>query len=74
MSKKEVKMARIAMPKWLLQGFLYGMFLALVGYIVGAISLVALPGLFPPTMDLISAALAFLASIGIAYTNDITQD
>ena len=64
---------RIAMPKWMLQGFFNGMFLALIAYLSGAIAVNAVPAAFPATLPTIAAALGFLAAIGIAYTNDITQ-
>ena len=64
---------RQAMPKWLLQGFIYGMFLSLVAYLSGAIAVNAVPAAFPATLPTIAAALGFLAAIGIAYTKDITE-
>ena len=64
---------KIAMPKWLLQGFFYGMFLSLVAYLCGAIAVNAVPAAFPVTLPVIAGALGFLAAIGIAYTNDINE-
>ena len=73
MTKKEDTMPKVAMPKWMLQGFFYGVFLGLIGYLAGAIAINAVPAAFPATLPVISAALGFLGSIGIAYTRDITE-
>jgi len=62
-----------AMPKWLLQGFFYGLFLALIAYLSGAIAINAVPAAFPAALPVIASALGFLAAIGIAYTKDITE-
>jgi len=64
---------RVSMPKWMLQGFFYGLFLGLIGYLAGSIAITAVPAAFPATLPTISAALGFLASLGIAYTKDINQ-
>jgi len=73
MTKKEVKKPMVSMPKWLLQGLFYGTFLGGVGYIVGAMAMNAIAGLFPANFDIIMGALGFIGSVGIAYTNDITE-
>ena len=62
-----------AMPKWLMQGFFYGLFLAMIAYLTGAICINAVPAAFPPTLPVIASALGFLAAIGIAYTKDISE-
>ena len=73
MTEKEDTMAKTAMPKWLMQGFFYGLFLGLVGYLSGAIAVNAVAAAFPATLPVIAAALGFLSAIGIAYTRDITE-
>lgn len=67
-------MAKIAMPKWMMQGFFYGLFLGIIGYFAGGIATTAAPALFPATSTVVAGAAGFLAALGIAYTNDITQD
>jgi len=62
-----------SMPKWMLQGFFYGIFLGLIGYLAGAVAINAVPAAFPATLPVISAALGFLGSLGIAYTRDIME-
>ena len=73
MNEKEVPMAKTAMPKWLMQGFFYGLFLGLVGFLSGAVAINAVPAAFPATLPVIASALGFLSAIGIAYTRDITE-
>jgi len=74
MTEKEVKHMKVSMPKWMLQGVLYGTFLAAVGYTVGAIAIQAIPGFFPATYDVILGAIGFIGSVAIAYTKDITSE
>ena len=74
MTEKEVPMAKISMPKWMLQGFFYGLFLGILGYFAGGVAVTAAPGLFPATSNIVAGALGFLASLGIAYTKDIVED
>ena len=66
-------MAKVSMPKWLLQGIFYGIFLAAVGYICGAMGMNAIPGLFPVGFDVVIGTLGFIGSVGIAYTKDISE-
>ncbi|MEA3222774.1 MAG: hypothetical protein U9P49_06375 [Thermodesulfobacteriota bacterium] len=73
MAEKEVHMAKVALPKWLIQGFLYGLVLGVVMYFAGAVAVNAIPTFLPAATPTISGALGFLSSLGIAYTNDITQ-
>ena len=73
MTEKEVPMAKTAMPKWLMQGFFYGLFLGLIGYLSGAVAINAVPAAFPATLPVIASALGFLSAIGLAYTRDITE-
>ena len=63
----------VALPKWLVQGFLYGLVLGVVMYFAGAVAVDAIPAFLPAATPTISGALGFLSSLGIAYTNDITQ-
>jgi len=74
MAEEKVKKVGVAMPKWMMQGFFYGMFLALIAYLAGAIAVNAVPAAFPAALPVISAALGFLAALGIAYTRDIAQE
>jgi len=74
MTEKEVKHMKVSMPKWMIQGVLYGTFLAAVGYTVGAIAIQAIPGFFPATYDVILGAIGFIGSVAIAYTKDITSE
>jgi len=74
MTEKEVKHMKTSMPKWMIQGVLYGTFLASVGYTVGAIAIQAIPGFFPATYDVILGAIGFIGSVAIAYTKDITGE
>lgn len=74
MAEKEVKHMKVSMPKWLIQGTLYGTFLAAVGYTVGAIAINAIPGFFPASYDVILGAIGFIGSVAIAYTKDITSE
>ena len=73
MPKEKEGRGKMSLPKWLLQGFFYGIFLALIGYIVGSMAANILPGVFPANFPALSASLGFIASIGIAYTRDITS-
>jgi len=73
MSDEAKKGRGVALPKWLIQGFLYGLVLSVVMYFAGAVVINAIPALFPASTPLISGALGFLSALGIAYTNDITQ-
>ena len=73
MAESDVKRKGVAMPKWMLQGTLYGLFLGGIGYLAGTVAVNAAPGVFPATIGVIMGALGFLGSLGIAYTNDITQ-
>jgi hypothetical protein len=73
MADPTVKGRGVALPKWLIQGFLYGLVLGVVMYFAGAVTITAIPALFPAATPTIAGALGFLASLGIAYTNDITQ-
>ena len=73
MAEQAVKGRNAALPKWLIQGFLYGMILGVVMFYAGAVAIAAVPGFLPPATPTIAGALGFLSSIGIAYTNDITQ-
>ena len=56
-----------------MQGFFYGLFLALLGYLSGAIAMNAVPAAFPATLPVVAGALGFLAAIGIAYTKDLKE-
>ena len=73
MAEADVKRKGVALPKWLIQGFLYGIVLALIMYYAGTVAMVAAPALFPPGLDIVSGAVGFLSSLGIAYTKDISQ-
>ena len=73
MAEQAVKGRNAALPKWLIQGFLYGMILGVVMFFSGAVAVEAVPTFLPATTPTIAGALGFLSSIGIAYTNDITQ-
>ena len=73
MAEQAVKGRNAALPKWLIQGFLYGLVLGVVMYFSGAVAVEAVPAFLPATTPTIAGALGFLSSIGIAYTNDITQ-
>lgn len=73
MAETEAKKKHVALPKWLIQGFLYGLVLAVVMYYAGSIAVVAVPVLLPAASPVIAGALGFLSALGIAYTNDITQ-
>jgi len=68
-----VKKKGVSLPKWMLQGVFYGLFLGVVGYLAGGIALTAAPAVFPASIDVVTGALGFLASLGIAYTNDVVQ-
>ena len=73
MAEGERKRRGVALPKWLVQGFLYGLVLGVVMYFAGAVAINAVPGFLPAATPTISGALGFLSSLGIAYTNDIVQ-
>lgn len=65
--------AKRGLPKWLMQGVFYGIFLALIGYTCGAMGMNAVPGLFMPGFDVVVGTAGFLSSVGIAYTKDISE-
>ncbi len=73
MAEEPKKGRGVALPKWLVQGFLYGLTLGVVMYFAGAVAIAAVPGFLPLATPTIAGALGFLSSMGIAYTNDITQ-
>jgi len=73
MADVERKRRGVALPKWLIQGFLYGLVLGVVMYFAGAVAIAAVPAFLPVATPTIAGALGFLSSLGIAYTNDITQ-
>ena len=73
MAEEPKKGRGVALPKWLIQGFLYGLVLGVVMYFAGAVAVNAIPVLLPAGTPTISGALGFLSALGIAYTNDITQ-
>jgi len=73
MAEQAVKGRNAALPKWLIQGFLYGLVLGVVMYFSGAVAVEAVPAFLPAATPTIAGAIGFLSSIGIAYTNDITQ-
>jgi len=73
MAEGTVKGRNAALPKWLIQGFLYGLVLGVIMYFAGAVAIAAVPTFLPATTPTIAGALGFLSSLGIAYTNDITQ-
>jgi len=73
MTKEEEVGSRRGLPKWLMQGVLYGTFLALIGYTCGGMAMNAVPGLFMAGFDVVVGTTGFLSSIGIAYTKDISE-
>ena len=73
MAEKEEVGSRRGLPKWLMQGVFYGIFLALIGYTCGGMAMNAVPGLFMPGFDIVVGTTGFLSSIGIAYTKDISE-
>lgn len=73
MTEKEEVGSKRGLPKWLMQGVFYGIFLALIGYTCGAMAMNAVPGLFMPGFDIVVGTAGFLSSIGLAYTKDIAE-
>jgi len=73
MTEKEVPMAKVALPKWLIQGLAYGIVLGGTLFTVGTMAVGAFPGLFPAAFGIQMGAIGFSGAVGIAYTKDITE-